>query len=296
MTVNWPSGEAAFVTGAASGIGLGIARALVAAGARVALVDLNGDRLNDVATELSGAGGTVVPIELDVGDPDQWQAAADRAEGAIGPISILVNNAGVAAPGSIEQTTFELWRFVQRINVDGPFNGISTFLPRFRSRGGRTHILNTASMAGIVPSWNGPYTTSKFACLGLSLALRKELQGTEIGVSVLCPGSVASRLAASDAENQAKLLDRQINAKKVELSQAWLSHGADPDRVGEQALDAMQRGEFLIITHLEWEPLVKAWHEEIERAHRDFDGRYGPDLLPAQLMGTESAYSRKSGQ
>jgi NAD(P)-dependent dehydrogenase (short-subunit alcohol dehydrogenase family) len=280
----WPQGKAAFVTGAASGIGLGISRALVAAGAKVALADIDGSRLADVGRELTDAGGVVTTVELDVSDVDHWAAVADRAEEAIGPISILCNNAGVNGGAAIDETPLEVWRWVHRINTDAQFIGVSTFLPRFKSRGGRAHIMNTASMAGIVPMVNvGAYVSSKFASLGFSMVLRDELRGSDIGVSALCPGTVATRLAKTAEEAQAKLLGREPNAGVAEQNLALLAQGADPARVGEQVVEAMQNRQFLIITHREWEPLVLGVHREIEQAFTEFDGRHGADATPQML-------------
>lgn len=280
----WPAGEAAFVTGAASGIGLGIARALVSAGAKVALADIDGSRLTAVAKELTEAGGTVTPVKFDVGDADQWEVAADRAEEVVGPISILCNNAGVNGGGPLDQTPLKVWRWVHRVNTDAQFIGVSTFLPRFKRRGGRAYIMNTASMAGIVPMANvGAYVSSKFASVGFSMVLRDELRGSDIGVSVLCPGTVATRLAVTAEEGQAKLLGRKPNSAAAAQNFALQAQGADPDRVGQQVVEEMREGQFFIVTHREWKPLVDRVHREVEQAFTEFDGRHGPDPT-AQIM------------
>ena len=284
MATKWPAGQAAFVTGAASGIGLGMARALVAGGAKVALADIDAARLATAEKELSDAGGTVVAVPLDVTDPDQWSAAADRAEAALGPVSILCNNAGANGGAEIDKTPLEVWRWVHSINVDGQFLGVSTFLPRFKRRGGRAHIVNTASMAGIVPMVRvGAYSSAKFASFGFSMVLRGELDGTDIGVSVLCPGTVNTRISESSGEGEARLLGTEVNTAAIEGNNALLAHGADPDRVGEQVVEAMQLGQFLIITHRDWQPLVDAVHTEIQAAFREFDDRHGPDRA-AQIL------------
>ncbi|MFI6297985.1 SDR family NAD(P)-dependent oxidoreductase [Nonomuraea sp. NPDC050790] len=280
----WPSGETAFVTGAASGIGLGIARALVASGAGVALADIDGERLAEIARELTAAGGKVTTVELDVSDPGQWEAAADRAEAALGPVSLLFNNAGVSGGGRIEETSLDVWRWIQKINIEAQFIGVSAFLPRFRARGGRAHVTNTASMAGLVPMvTQGAYVASKFASLGFSMVLRDELRGTDIGVSVLCPGTVATRLGVTAAEGEAKLLGRAADVELVERNSALLAAGADPDRVGEQVVEAVRRRDFLIVTHREWAPLVEKVHAEQTRAFGAFDGRHGVDATARML-------------
>lgn len=275
----WPAGQTAFVTGAASGIGLGMARALAAAGAKVALADIDAERLAAVTKELAAAGGTVAAFPLDVTDPDQWTVAADRAEAALGPVSILCNNAGINGGREIDKTSLDVWRWVYRINIEAQFIGVSTFLPRFKARGGRCHIVNTASMAGIVPMQRvGAYSSAKFASFGFSMVLRDELQGTDIGVSVLCPGTVATRIAANSVEREADLLGQQANMATLEANMALCAQGADPDRVGDQVVEAMQDGQFLIVTHKDWEPMVTTVHTEIQKAFAEFDDRYGPDV------------------
>lgn len=275
----WPAGEAAFVTGAASGIGLGIARALVAAGAKVALADVDEERLAEAAKELTAAGGTVVDIKLDVSDAAGWEAAANKAEEALGPISILCNNAGViGGMGPMEDVPLKVWRWVHQINVDGQFLGISTFLPRFKSRGKRAHIVNTASTAGLFPMVEiSAYVSSKFASVGLTMALRAELRDTAVGVSMLIPGTVATNITRTAGKAEAELLGEEVNTALVEANHASSTKGADPDRVGEQVLEAMQQRQFMIVTHSNWGPLIAGVHEEVDRAFTEFDGRYGLD-------------------
>ncbi|MFB7594682.1 SDR family NAD(P)-dependent oxidoreductase [Streptomyces sp. NPDC056160] len=255
------------MTGAASGIGLGIARALVARGARVALADWDGDKVTAAAAELGAAGGSVVAIELDVSAEDHWADAADRAEAALGPVSILVNNAGVISAAPLTETTFESWRRHFTVNVDGQFLGTSVFLPRFLERGGRAHILNTASMGGLMPVPGvGAYSASKFASVGLSLALREELRDTGVRVSVLCPGTVSTGMTAAEATSEHPA-------------------GANADRVGEQVVEAMEAGCFVIPTHPDFEPNVTKLHREIEQALRDTDDRHGPDPSVQLMLG-----------
>lgn len=289
--MTWPAQETALVTGAASGMGLGISRALVEAGAKVALVDINGERLAAAVEELTAAGGDVIALEFDVSDPDAWQDAADRAEQALGPVSIVCSNAGVSGGGPLDEISLDVWRFVQRINLDAQFLAISTFLPRMKSRGGRAHIMSTASQAGLVPMGNvGAYVASKFASIGLALTLREELRGTDIGVSVLCPGTVATPLARTEAEIQAKQLGRDFNPEAIEQNSALLAQGADPDRVGAQVVEAIQNREFFIFTHVEWLPLVQRVHDEIAQAYANFDRRHGVDPTPAILLrGADAA-------
>lgn len=287
---NWPAGAAAFVTGAASGMGLGTARALVAAGAKVALADIDAARLEDVAAELRAAGGTVVAVPLDVTDADAWKASADAAEAELGPISILAQFAGVSGSmTSVETVPLRTWRWVMQINLEAIFLGVSTFLPRFKERGGRAHILNTSSMAGVVPFQHAAeYAASKFAVVGLSQVLREENRDSEIGVSVLCPGTVATRLSTSGEELQAKAEGREPNQEKIAGLGAALATGADPDAVGTQVVEAIQNNDFYIFTHKEWWPLVERVHEEQKAAFAALDGRHGVDQVPLGMLQGEN--------
>ncbi|MET9214726.1 MULTISPECIES: SDR family NAD(P)-dependent oxidoreductase [unclassified Nocardia] len=278
----WPAGAAAFITGGASGIGLGIARALVAAGAKVALADIDAARLAHAAEELTSAGGVVTTVQLDIGDAEAWQAAVDAAEETLGPISILCNNAGVNAFGTIARTPLDIFRWIQRINVEAQFIGVTTFLPRFTGRGGRAHIVNTASMAGLMPMANvGAYTTSKFASVGFSMVLREELRDTDVDVSVLCPGTVATNLVETAAAAETGL-GHEPDPAVLAHSGAMIARGADPDRVGAQVVEAMQARQFMIVTHREWGAVVAEVHREVEQAFTEFDGRHGAD--PAGQM------------
>ncbi|MBC3193743.1 SDR family oxidoreductase [Pseudonocardia sp. C8] len=281
----WPAGEAAFVTGAASGIGLGIARALVGAGAKVALADVDEARLSEVAEELRTAGGTVTAVPLDVSDEAGWTAAADTAEAALGPISILCNVAGVNGGGTIEDTPFKVWRWVQGVNIDGMFLGVHTFVPRMKARGTRAHILNTASISGLVAMPHvGAYTASKFASVGFTKVLRQELGDTDIDVSLLVPGTVATRINYTAGEAEARLLDREPNREVIEANHAVLAKGADPDAVGQQVVEALQERAPVIVTHREWGELHRRECAEIGAAFDAFDGRHGPDTTARMLL------------
>lgn len=275
----WPAEKVAFVTGAASGIGQGMARALVEVGAKVVLCDIDAERLEEAVDELISIGGRAVGIPLDVSDPDQWTIAANRAEELLGPVSILCNNAGVCSFGDIDETSLDIWRWVYRVNIEGQFIGTSTFLPRFKKQGGRCHIVNTASMAGMVPMARvAAYSSAKFASVGFTMALRDELQGSQIGVSLLCPGNVATRIAETSGSGEARILGREINLAAVDANKALSAVGADPKRIGEQVVEAMQKREFLIVTHSEWGPIVKSLQLDIQRTFDEFDGRHGQDV------------------
>lgn len=281
----WPAGQVAFVTGAASGIGLGISRALAAAGAKVALADIDTQRLSKVETELTQAGGVVLTVSLDIRDSSQWEKTIDHVESKLGPISILCNNAGVNGSGMLDEVSLDVWRWIFQINTEAQFIGISTILPRMKQRGNRAHIINTASMAGLVPMARAvSYCSSKFASIGLTMALREELEGTNVDISLLCPGTVATRINTTAALEEAKLLNKKVNLNSIEANGILLKQGADPDSVGIQVVEAIQKRQFLIVTHKEWEPLIKKVHAEITQTFNNFDGRHGSDPTPELLQ------------
>ena len=186
------AGRTAFITGGANGIGLGIARAFARAGARLALADLDAEALEKAGIELSEL-TDVETVVLDVRDRDGFSRAAEQVEAKLGPVSLLFNNAGVAGGAPVSKLTYELWDWGMGINLGGVINGIQTFLPRMVAQAKGGHIVNTASGAGLAASGSGVlYHTAKFAVVGMSEALCIELQPVGIGVSVLCPGPVAT--------------------------------------------------------------------------------------------------------
>ncbi|MFV3126687.1 SDR family oxidoreductase [Niveispirillum sp. KHB5.9] len=239
-------GRTAFITGGGNGIGLGIARSFARAGARLALVDLDGDALASAKAELQD----ITPVEtfqLDVRDRDAYAAAADAAERALGPVSLLFNNAGVAGAFPAEKLTYELWDWSIGINLYGVINGIQSFLPRMAARGGGGHIVNTASGAGLAATSSGVlYCTAKFGVVGLSEALNVELAPAGIGVSVLCPGPVATGIIqrSADAAPLARIALSQEQesrrAERIAVMNAALKQAVSADKVGDMVLKAVQ--------------------------------------------------------
>jgi NAD(P)-dependent dehydrogenase (short-subunit alcohol dehydrogenase family) len=242
-------GRVAFVTGGAQGIGLGIARALAKVGVKIAIVDVDADALADAEAELAGITEVVAAV-LDVRHRDAYASLAGDVEARLGPVTLLFNNAGVAGGTSPARMSYESWDWVIGVNLQGVYNGLQTFVPRMIERGRGGYVVNTASGAGLVAQGTGfLYATSKFAVVGLSESLHPELAHHRIGVSVLCPGPVATRIF----RNTAKLRpagDRPTTAVREALSAAesWLATGTHPDAVGEMVLDAMRAGRLHIYT------------------------------------------------
>ena len=186
-------GRVAVVTGGASGIGLGIAKALARAGMRIALLDLEERAIAPAEASVRDVGGDVVGIPADVSSRYSLDAAAQRVLENYGRADVLCNNAGVVVLGNLADASAEDWRWVMGVNLMGAVNGVAAFLPHIRAQGSG-HIVNTASIQGLSAAAGlGVYTTSKYAVVAYSETLRLELAPEQIGVSVLCPGVVNPR-------------------------------------------------------------------------------------------------------
>ncbi|HLY55007.1 MAG TPA: SDR family NAD(P)-dependent oxidoreductase, partial [Stellaceae bacterium] len=251
-------GKVAFVTGGASGIGLGIAKSLVAAGAKVVLGDLRQDHLDEAIGyfESIQAGRNVHPIRLDVTDRAAMADAADETERRFGRVHILVNNAGVGIEGPLDQASYDDWDFGLGVNLGGVINGVQTFVPRIRKHGEGGHVVSTASLAGICPMPGNfaIYATGKAAVIAFMEALRGDLAPYGVGVSVLCPGPIKSRIHELAMNRPERFKPSEGFGRAAELlgrrqvSDLWM----EPERVGEMVLNAIRNDELYIITHGEW--------------------------------------------
>ena len=235
----------AFITGGANGIGLGIARSLAREGAKLVLVDLDAEALERAKAEL-GEVTEVFTALLDVRDREGYARVADEAEAAVGPASILVNNAGVGSGAPAHELTYELWDWGMGINLGGVINGIQTFLPRLVERGQGGHIVSTASIAGLYGTIGGVlYCTANFAVVGMSESRAAEVGPKGIGVSVLCPGPVATGIIERTRAVQPRLkrtVSEEQRAKAVTKHQEmknYLATGTPPDAVGDMVRDAI---------------------------------------------------------
>lgn len=257
------AGRTAFVTGGANGIGLGIARAFAGAGAKVALVDIDAEALERARAELSQTTEVATEI-LDMRDREGFARAADRVEAKLGPVSLLVNNAGVAGGAPATKLTYELWDWGLGINLEGVVSGVQTFLGRMVERGQGGHIVSTASGAGLVGGQSGVlYSTAKFAVVGLSETLESELKPHGIGVSVLCPGPVATDIIARTRRLQPSVVKsmtpEQHEAARTQSARMsrWLEKGVHPDEVGRMVLRAVEGNQLYILTDRYMGPLIE---------------------------------------
>ena len=198
-------GKTAVVTGGGSGIGRGIALGLAAEGMRLAILDLNGEAASAVAAEIERAGGEAIACAVDVTSAEALASAATEVADRLAGASVLCANAGVMLPlGPLAEKTSEDWEYVFSVNVHGVVKTVTAFLPQLRAAE-EAHIVNTASLGGIVSVPQiplGVYVASKYACVGYSECLREELSKEGIGVSVLCPGVVASELYHTSAKQR----------------------------------------------------------------------------------------------
>jgi NAD(P)-dependent dehydrogenase (short-subunit alcohol dehydrogenase family) len=235
----------AVVTGGGSGIGLGIAHACAAAGMRVVLADVDPARLDAAVAPVTASGAPdVLTVPTDVSDAASVASLARRTLDAFGAVHVLCNNAGVSAIGYQWQTPLDDWNWVLGVNLFGVVHGVHAFMPVLLEQD-EAHIVNTASMSGLLPSPGmGAYVTSKHAVVGLSKALRADLaaRGPHVGVSVVCPGAVATNLA-----DNVRTLGRPRDAAHVDALRQNLATSMGPREAGAMVVDAVRNDEFWVL-------------------------------------------------
>lgn len=258
-------GRTAVVTGAASGIGLALARRLAAEGMNLVVCDIEDEPLAAAVEELGGRGVEVLSMHADVSDPAAVEELAAAAETRFGPVAVVCNNAGVAVGGLSWEVAPEDWDWIIGVNLKGVVNGIRSFVSRMVAAGVEGHVVNTASIAGLTSSpLMGPYNVTKHGVVTLSEVLAGELAmvGANIGVSVLCPGWVATRIHESDrnrphAAESTPEMDQMAEAVRSVIG-GLIESGMSPDDVADEVLDAIRTGRFYIRPHAGMETYVEA--------------------------------------
>ncbi len=278
------AGKVAFVTGGASGLGLAMVRSFLRAGMKVVAADIEDAALARVREEFAGENG-LLALKLDVTDRDAMARAADETERAFGKVHVVCNNAGVVAGGRADQHGYKDWDWVLGVNLNGVVNGLQTFIPRILRHGEGGHIVNTASIAGqIALQGLVSYNASKYAVVGISETIRQELAPQGIGVSVLCPGIVATGIGNSARNRPPELAAdsrpapatapppvSDANAAPAAAADAppldsVFNRPLDPALVGEMVLDAIRNDDAYIFTHPELRGTVEARFSGIDAA------------------------------
>jgi NAD(P)-dependent dehydrogenase (short-subunit alcohol dehydrogenase family) len=253
--------KVAVVTGAASGIGLGMARAFASEGMSVALCDIRADKLDEAARQIRDLGARTIELAVDVSDRAAVERAAAAVEAEFGPVHVVANNAGVALKSPLEAVTNAEWDWVIGVNLYGVIHGVQAFLPRIRKHGEGGHIVNTASIGGFQvreDRQTGAYSTTKFAVVAFSDALRNDLRGSGIGVSVLAPSAVNTAIYQAAANKPARFGQPPAT---LPATPDDIRNGMDPDDVGRRVVAGIRNDEFYLFTH----PDSRGWVEERHR-------------------------------
>ena len=258
-------GKIAFVTGAASGIGLGIATALAQAGVKVMMADIEEAALAAAVAGLKATNADVTGVRADVSLKAELQAAADATVARYGKVHILVNNAGVGGGGGYGEWTDASWDWTIGVNLMSVIWGIEIFGPLIETHGEGGQIVSTASMAGLIAAVGPAYNVTKYGVVALSEGLRPTLAARGIGVSVLCPGFIRTRIMESGRNIPARLAaaieSTTMEASASEFAQtaaAAIAQGIDPLYVGELVREGIENDWPYIFTDLDFEPVVDA--------------------------------------
>ena len=248
-------GKVAVITGGASGIGRAVAEKAAAEGMRIVLADIEEGPLKEAEGELTGSGAEAIGVVTDVSDAASVRELRDRALERFGAVHLVHNNAGIGTGGPIWDFSEEDWRWIIGVNQWGVIHGIATFVPLLMEQG-EGHVVNTASIAGLTTTaFLGPYHATKFAVVAMSEVLYKDLQtaGSPVGVSVLCPGFVQTRIAESDRNRPAWAPERNVEGAEElrAVIQAMVDGGITPAAVADRVMDAVKTNTFYILTHPE---------------------------------------------
>ncbi len=275
MPITSFEGKRAFVTGGASGIGLGIAKVLVERGAQVMLADLRQDHIDDALAEFAGGGrsNVVSALQLDVTNREKYREAAQQMLDEFGGIDILVNNAGVGLEGPIVSATYADYDFGFGVNVGGVINGFVEFLPQMLAHGRGGHIVSTASLAAevVMPSHLAIYAASKAAVCHYCEAVKGELSEHDIGVSILLPGPVKSRIHEAQQNRPEHLREGSgFAASEARLGRRIVGDNwMEPEDAGQLVADGILANQTYIVTHGFYKDAMRARAEAVLDATPD---------------------------
>jgi NAD(P)-dependent dehydrogenase (short-subunit alcohol dehydrogenase family) len=246
-----------------------MADAFAAEGMRVVLADIESGALEHAAVAVRARGSAALAVPTDVSQAEQVQALADRAAAEFGRVDVVCNNAGVALSGPTWEHTLADWQWLLGVNLWGVVHGVRTFVPLMLKQGGEGHIVNTGSVAGLTSNpFMSIYNVSKHAVVTLSETLQKELTllGTQVRVSVLCPGFENTRILEAERNRPAALKNAVATERHPtfeEMASAALAAGMPPAEVAARVVDAVKTGRFYILTHPEFGPRVRERMEDI---------------------------------
>ena len=261
-------GKTAVVTGGASGIGRALCLAFAGEGAHVVVADIDEAGMAETAAGVKKAGTKALTVKTDVTKLDSVRALAERAWAEMGGVHIVCNNAGVAVHGRLESATHRDWEWVLAVNLWGVIHGVEAFVPRMIAQRQPGHVVNTASMAGLIASQGlGVYNTSKYAVVGLSETLHKDLRPHDIGVSILCPMGVSTNIRTSERNRP---LDLQ-NPKGPEDNDWFQLIGRylEPEDVAGRVLRAVRANRLYVITHEEAREPLRRRFERMDKAFEE---------------------------
>jgi NAD(P)-dependent dehydrogenase (short-subunit alcohol dehydrogenase family) len=246
-------GRVAVITGGAGGIGLAMARAFAERGASIVLADLNPEALQTAEKDLVSVGAPVLGVVTDVTKVDSVRALAEATKRRFGAVHIVCNNAGIALFGEMAQATHRDWEYTMSVDFWGVVHGVEVFVPLLLEQGQGGHVVNTASMAGLVGMrWLGIYSAAKFAVVGLTEALHREMKPHGIGVSALCPMIVDTDINANSVRMRPQDLRNEGETPILSVDNAAMSGGViQKEEVARRVVRGIERGDLYILTHPE---------------------------------------------
>lgn len=260
-------GKTAFITGGASGLGFAMAEALGRDGMNIMIADIEAEAAQLKVEELRARQIRAEWVQVDVTSRDSVRKGAIETIARFGKVHLIANNAGVGAGGALGSVPEGDWDWVIDVNLKGVVYGVEVFVPLIESHGEGAHIVNTASMAGLIsPAGMEPYCASKFAVVAMSEGWRQQLAPRNIGVSVLCPGLVSTNIYAGRRNRQHAVYgerDKDYGQADIERQREWMAGGIDPLIVGQRVVEGVRDNDLYILSHVEYERVVRDRFDQI---------------------------------